>query len=76
MQWRLWRLQLNAVAEVPGERLRHLDVVRGVAALSVMLFHLSSLERVNEMPGFAEARAFGWAGVEAFFSWCRALLCR
>src|SRR5688572_27753935 len=50
-----------------GERFRSLDAIRGLAALSVVLFH-----SVNAHPAVAEsalgrALLYGWAGVFLFF---------
>ncbi len=51
------------------QRLPHLDGLRGIAALSVVLFHLTSQVQAPSVPAHAIKRifSFGWSGVDLFF---------
>lgn len=51
--------------KTPVQRIPELDGLRGIAILSVILFHLSLCVRLPEI--FAMPARFGWSGVDLFF---------
>jgi peptidoglycan/LPS O-acetylase OafA/YrhL len=49
------------------ERLACVDALRGLAALSVVLFHLATMSQLALPPWLALVRSHGWLGVNLFF---------
>jgi peptidoglycan/LPS O-acetylase OafA/YrhL len=47
------------------QRIKHIDILRGLAAVSVTLFHLTGSCNLSKQT--AQYGSFGWVGVEIFF---------
>lgn len=58
---------LAALPDDSLARLACIDALRGLAALSVVLFHLASMTQLALPPWLGPVRSHGWLGVNLFF---------